>query len=147
MTLVSILPNTCRMTRLQQAQWKLHWSCDNAKHPSPTPKCFFCRGAFALFSLLKRQAELGHGSRSLNRSLSQYSSYPKKSSVGRQSSGGGGASAVAPNSYKQRFIESPLTQKVLTVLVCFGVGAIMGDGTPQLSHIALSELVVKIDTK
>lgn len=89
-----------------------------------------CRGAFALFSLLKRQAELGRGSRSLNRSLSQYSAYPKGSSMGRQSSSGGvGAGAVAPDSYKQRFIESPWTQRVLTVLVCVGVGAIMGDGT------------------
>ena len=97
------------------------------------PKIHFgCRGAFALFSLLKRQAELGHSSRSLNRSLSQYSAYPKKSSVGRHSSGGGMASVVAPDTYKQRFIESPWTQKVLTVLVCVGVGAIMGDGTPLL---------------
>jgi hypothetical protein len=81
-----------------------------------------CRGAFALFSLLKRQAELGHGSKSLDRSLSQYSAYPKRSS----------GVAVASDSYKQRFIESPWTQKVLTLLVCVGVGAIMGDGESPL---------------
>ena len=34
----------------------------------------------------------------------------------------------APSSWKQTFIEAPWTQKLLTVLVCAGVGAIMGDG-------------------
>lgn len=34
----------------------------------------------------------------------------------------------APNTWKQRFIEAPWTQKLLTILVCTGVGAIMGDG-------------------
>ena len=48
-----------------------------------------CRGAFALYSVLKRQAELGSGSQSLNRSLSQYSVGPshKNSLASRLSTG------------------------------------------------------------
>ncbi|KAK9819477.1 hypothetical protein WJX81_000858 [Elliptochloris bilobata] len=75
-------------------------------------------GAFALFSLLKRQAGLGTGGRTaaLDRMLSQYSTGP-------------------------RLIANKHTQSVLRTLVVIGVGMIMGDGvlTPSVSVLSSME--------
>ncbi|EIE24503.1 potassium transporter [Coccomyxa subellipsoidea C-169] len=113
-------------------------------------------GTFALYSLLKRQAELGNSGKLMesDRHLSQYS-------IGRgdtrlasrlsrrkrtQSAPPGGLPTVTEYStklvdWRQRFIENRHTQNILRVLVVAGVGMIMGDGvlTPAISVVSACE--------
>ncbi|CAL8467497.1 g7035 [Coccomyxa elongata] len=113
-------------------------------------------GTFALYSLLKRQAELGKKGKLLesDRNLSQYSigrgDTRLVSRLSRRkraaSAPAGGLPTVTEYStklcdWRQRLIESRHTQSILRVLVVAGVGMIMGDGvlTPAISVVSACE--------
>ncbi|CAK0787458.1 hypothetical protein CVIRNUC_010678 [Coccomyxa viridis] len=114
-------------------------------------------GAFALFSLLKRQAELGKKSKLLSseRSLSQYtigrgSTRLTERLTSRKRASTAPSGALSPlaeeppaklNDWRQRFVEGRFLQIVIRTLCVLGVGMIMGDGvlTPAISVVSAIE--------